>query len=197
MNPAPASLHVGSHLPQGVQARDAEPAVAQGSGSWLLFEADGQLCAIDSRQVRQILLPSGFSPLPGHNPHCPGLLAWQGRVLVVLDLGFSLGRRASLGRPQTRLLVCQGPTHAWAVAVDAVRGFHRDSALAPEWIPVSPGLSPPWNAMFALLPLASAPDGEVCALLHVPALWHGCLAVMSEFSAAADARLHVFPEFET
>ncbi len=197
MNSVSASQRVGLHLQQGVRACDVEPAVAQGSRSWLLFEVDGQPCGVDSRQVRQILRPSGLSNLPGHNPYCAGLLVWQEIVLVVLDLGCCLGKRASLNQSKSRLLVCQGPTHTWALAVDAVRGFHRDSALAPESIPVSPGLSPPWNAMFALLPLASAPGGEVCALLHAPALWHGCLAVMSEFSAAADARLHVLPEFET
>ncbi len=197
MNSTSASQHVGLRLQQGMRACDAEPAVAQGSGSWLLFEVDGQLCGVDSRQVRQILRPSGLSPLPGHNPYCPGLLVWQEIVLAVLDLGFCLGKRASLDQSKSRLLVCQGPTHTWALAVDAVRGFHQDSALAPELIPVSPGLSPPWSAMFALLPLAFTPDGEVCALLHLPALWHGCLAVMSEFRAVADSRLHVFPEFET
>ncbi|WP_231480483.1 chemotaxis protein CheW [Thiomonas sp. FB-Cd] len=148
------------------------------SGHWLVLDVDGQACAIASGQVRQIRRSDGIVALPGRNPCYPGLLAWQGRPLVVLDLGACLGRRPSLGLLAARVLVCQLEGECCALVVDAVRGFHREASGESQRITVSPGLPPPWSAMTALLPLSLAADGEVCALLHLPTLWDDCLSLM-------------------
>ncbi|MBW4047255.1 MAG: chemotaxis protein CheW [Proteobacteria bacterium] len=145
---------------------------------WLVLDVDGQACAIGSGQVRQIRRSDGIAALPGRNPWYPGLLAWQGRPLVVLDLGACLGRRPSLGLLAARVLVCQLEGECCALVVDAVRGFHREAPGESQRIAVSPGLPPPWSAMTALLPLSLAADGEVCALLHLPTLWDDCLSLM-------------------
>lgn len=159
---------------------DAQGAGWPNPGNWLAFDVDGQICAVDSRQIRAVLRPQNIVPLPGRDVRCPGLLAWQDQVLVVLDLGACLGLRPSRGQAASRLLVCQGHGHAqaWGLLVDGVRGFQRIAMPEPGWIAVRPGLLPPWNAMFALLPIHGHPEAEVCAMMHLETLWEGCLSIM-------------------
>ncbi len=145
---------------------DFAPSLA---GSWLLFVVDGQACAIDSRQLRQIALADSLIRLPGPRlERWPGLLAWQQRVLGVFDCGAAMGRRPSLGAAAARVLVVQDRSRLWALLVDQVRGLHHDSPT--RLIDVQPGLPPPWNAERALLPLPADHGGEVCPVLHVPTL---------------------------
>ena len=145
---------------------DFAPSLA---GSWLLFVVDGQACAIDSRQLRQIALADALIRLPGPRlAHWPGVLAWQQRVLGVFDCGAAMGRRPSLGAPGSRVLVVQDQSRLWALLVDQVRGLHQDSPT--RLIDVQAGLPPPWNAVRALLPLPTETGGEVCPVLHVPTL---------------------------
>lgn len=166
------------------------------TANWLAFEVDGQTCAVDSRQVRSVLRPPGMAPLPGRDARCPGLLAWHDTALVVLDLGACLGLRPSLGQAASRLLVCHGheQEQAWGLLVDAVRGFQRIASPEPGWIAVRPGLPPPWNAMFALLPTPGGMSGEVCAMLHVQTLWEGCLSLISNHPAAVGPSLPHHPK---
>ncbi|MBU6512143.1 MAG: chemotaxis protein CheW [Betaproteobacteria bacterium] len=147
------------------------PALA---GSWMLFEVDGQACAVDSRQLRQVALATSLAELPGRRHRVwPGVIAWQQRVLPVLDCGAAMGRRPSLGREGARVLLVQDDARLWALLVDQVRGVHQEQ---PErLIEVQPGLPAPWNAVRALLPLPAESGGEVCPVLHVPTLCKGCL----------------------
>ncbi len=142
-------------------------------GSWLLFEVDGQVCGIDSRQLRQIALAASVCRLPGSPQSAwPGLIAWQQGVLAVLDCGAALGRSASLGGPAARVLVVQDRARLWALLVNRVRGLHQDDPA--RLIEVQRGLSPPWNAVRALLPLPVEAGGDICPLLHVPTLCRDC-----------------------
>ena len=160
------------------------------AGSWLLFEVDAQACAVDSRQLRQIALAATIRPLPGKGHRAwPGVMAWQQRVLPVLDCGAAMGRRPSLGRDGARVLVVQDDARLWALLVDHVRGVHQ--AQPERLIEVQAGLPAPWNAVRALLPLPADSGGEICPVLHVPTLCRGCL----EASAGAPAPGAESPEF--
>jgi chemotaxis signal transduction protein len=160
------------------------------AGSWLLFEVDAQACALDSRQLRQIALAATVRPLPGKGHRAwPGVMAWQQRVLPVLDCGAALGRRPSLGRDGARVLVVQDDARLWALLVDHVRGVHQ--AQPERLIEVQAGLPAPWSAVRALLPLPADSGGEICPVLHVPTLCRGCL----EASAGAPAPGAESPEF--
>ena len=185
--PAPADLR---DRPAG----DAFGTPSPGAASWLAFEVEGQVCAVDSRQIRSVLRPPRMAPLPGRDARCPGLLAWRDSALVVLDLGACLGLRPSLGQAASRLLVCHGHGHAWGLLVDAVRGFQRIASPEPGWIAVRPGLSPPWSAMFALLPMPGGVEGEVCAMLHLQTLWEDCLSVISTHPVTAGPGLPRHPK---
>ena len=150
---------------------DVAPSVP---GSWLLFDIDQQAFALDSRQLRQVLLASSVVRLPGRGcAQWPGVSVWNGRVLAVLDGGAVLGRRPSLGGAGARLLVVHDEGRTWALLVDQVRGVHQEDPQ--RLLDVQAGLPPPWNALRALLTLPQQAGGGACPVLHVPTLVRGSL----------------------
>ena len=169
MNAASSATPVrrGASLP----AMDFAPAAL---GSWLLFDVDGQVCAVDSRELRQIALPTALVALPGCAwPAWPGVFAWHQRALSVLDCGAAMGQRPSLGRGSSRVLVVEDEASLFALLVDQVRELHQESPQ--RLIGVQAGLPAPWNAVRALLPLAPHSGAEAAAVLHVPTLFRGSL----------------------
>ncbi len=168
--PATAPATAGAAPPMGFA-----PAVP---GSWLLFEVDRQVCAIDSRHVRQILPGASVVALPGQRPsRWPGMAAWQRRALPVLDGGAVFGHRPSLGGEAARVLVVHDAGSPWALLVDHVRGVHQEDPQ--RLIDVQPGLPAPWNAVRALLPLPAEQGGDACPVLHVPTLYRDCLQALA------------------
>lgn len=150
---------------------DVAPSV---QGSWLVFEIDAQVFALDSRQLRQILPAGSVVRLPGRGcAPWPGVSAWNGRLLGVLDGGAVLGRRPSLGLPGARLLVVHDEGRTWALLVDLVRGVHQEDPQ--RLIDVQATLQPPWNALCAMLTLPRQAGDEACPVLHLPTLYRGSL----------------------
>lgn len=159
-----------------------------GAPSWLQFRLGDQIHALEAAPVRQILRDPRLTPLPlpQPNPLCPGLIAWQGRPLLVLDLGACLLHRPSLPGEDARFLVWTQGQLAGALAVDGVGALLRLSAttLTQHWAPAQPGLPPPWNAIRGLLHAGEAtaipPSGlddpmvDPIAVFDVAALWQAC-----------------------
>ena len=173
-NRAPGPL-AAAPKPGAVPPLGFAPAVP---GSWLLFEVDRQVCAIDSRHVRQILPGASVVALPGPRPpRWPGVAAWQQRVLSVLDGGAVLGHRPSLGGAAARVLVVHDAGSPWALLVDHVRGVHQEDPRS--LIDVQAGLPAPWSAVRALLPLPAEHGGDACPVLHLPTLYRACLDALA------------------
>ncbi|WP_449370426.1 chemotaxis protein CheW [Thiomonas sp.] len=160
--------------------------------SWLQFRVGEQFHALEAAPVRQILRSPNLLSLPASQrlPCCAGVLAWQGRPLLVLDLGACLLRRPSLSAGDARFLVWTQAQHAGVLAVDEVGGLLRLSAttLTRHWAPARPGLRPPWNAIRGLLH-AGAPSlagpaelepADPIAVFDVAALWQSCWNLAGE-----------------
>lgn len=153
--------------------------------SWLQFRLGEQTHALDASVVRQVVRAPRLTPLPKATMPAiiPGILPWQGRPLLVLDLGACLLHRPSLAVDDPRFLVWTQAQHAGVLAVDAVGALIRLSAttLTRHWAPVRPGLPPPWSAICGLLHAADAPDAAAAdwgdspvAVFDVRALWQAC-----------------------
>ena len=163
--------------------------MSQGT-SWLTFHVGGQVHALEAAPVRQIVRSPRLLalPLPERQPHCAGLMAWQGRPLLVLDLGACLLRRSSLVGGDARFLVWSQAQQAGVLAVDGVDGLLRLSpaTLTKHWAPVQPGLPAPWNAIQGLLhaaegegewrPESTLATADPIAVFDVVALWQACWA---------------------
>lgn len=158
--------------------------------SWLTFHVGGQMHALEAAPVRQIVRSPRLLALPlsARQPHCAGLMAWQGRPLLVLDLGACLLRRSSLAGGDARFLVWSQARQAGVLAVDGVDGLLRLSptTLTRHWAPARPGLPAPWNAIQGLLHAGKAANeqsldptlatADPIAVFDVVGLWQACWA---------------------
>jgi chemotaxis signal transduction protein len=87
---------------------------------------------LDALQVQEVMGMRPWVALPHASPATPGVLAWRGRAVSVLDVGRFLegGTPLRAGGSSTRTLVAEAATCTVAIPVDAVREVHEVSALA-------------------------------------------------------------------
>ncbi|MDD4888281.1 MAG: chemotaxis protein CheW [Thiomonas sp.] len=170
--------------------------------SWLQFRLGGQTHALEAAAVRQIMRAPQLTPLPllGAHSHSPGLMAWQGRPLLVLDLGACLLHRPSVAGDDARFLVWTQAQQAGVLAVDGVGPLLRLSAttLTRHWAPAQPGLPPPWSAIRGLLHAGDSADTEApdlgralsepIAVFDVAALWQACWNRLHHQASGEDER---------
>lgn len=92
--------------------------------------------ALDATLVQEVLGQRPWVPIPGAPPHLPGVIAWRGRAIAVLDLGALADVAPSVtpGEARSRVVIAQVGASAIAVLADAAREVH----------PIAPGaLRPP------------------------------------------------------
>ncbi len=122
----------------------AERLSAQRPNAWLLDFGQGMRAAVGTRVLVHIIDNPQVHRVPCTPPHCHGVVAWQGKLLPVLDMAARLG--AAVQMP--RLL-------AVAAYQDRPEEPARFGAL-----------------LLAALPVAiAAGDAQSCALPEQPAEW--------------------------
>lgn len=85
---------------------------------------------VDASIVQEILGPETWLPIPRARPELPGVLAWRGRAIPVVDLGPALGLQVlQTGAARHRTLIVGSGRSLAAVPVDSAREVH---ALAPQ-----------------------------------------------------------------
>jgi chemotaxis signal transduction protein len=95
--------------------------------AWVLFDAE---------IVREILGAEVWLPIPGARAEMPGVIAWRGRAIPVVDLAAPFGlERLSTGETRARTLIAAVAESIVAVPVDTAREVH--SFEAHELRPVS------------------------------------------------------------
>jgi chemotaxis signal transduction protein len=96
----------------------------------LPLSVGGAWLAIDAREVVEIIGPTLIVRLPGTPPLVPGVVAFRGRAVPVLDLGALRGVAAPLGPGASRartVMVQRGPS-LLALPADTVREVLEVSA---------------------------------------------------------------------
>jgi purine-binding chemotaxis protein CheW len=102
-----------------VQAQIASlPAGEPIPGIYLTMEVAGQIVALPSTQVREVVRMVEVSPLPGAPKHVLGSFVYRGEPVVAVDLAVFLGR-ASEARVESHLVILQA-SQALALVVDHV-----------------------------------------------------------------------------
>jgi len=91
------------------------------SRALLPIRVGGVWMAIDALQAREILGRRPHVALPGASAGLPGVIAWQGRAVAVVDLGALTGVCSPLQESRERTVVIQHGPVTFAVPVDAVR----------------------------------------------------------------------------
>lgn len=111
--------------------------------------------ALSARAAQEILGPSPIVPVPAPSALVPGVVAWRGRPVAVLDLGAALTDlpRLEPGAPRVRTVVASTDRGMVALPVDAVqevrsvsddrmrpakvtRGAEREVSLDDTWMPL-------------------------------------------------------------
>lgn len=90
--------------------------------------------AVDTRHVEQILGERPWFKVPSAPAEWPGVLAWQGRAVAVLDLALLLELPPlQLGTVRRRTLIAKACDCLLAIPIDEVHEaqFIADSALRP------------------------------------------------------------------
>jgi chemotaxis signal transduction protein len=96
---------------------------------------------LDTEIIREILGNEVWLPIPGARAEMPGVIAWRGRAIPVVDLAAPFGfERLGTGEPRARTLIASVAENIVAVPVDAARevhGFH-DTELKPVSVSTLP-----------------------------------------------------------
>lgn len=91
---------------------------------------------LDAEIIREILGAEVWLPIPGARAEMPGVIAWRGRAIPVVDLAAPFGvERLSTGETRARTLIASVAESIVAVPVDAAREVHGFSTT--ELKPVS------------------------------------------------------------
>jgi chemotaxis signal transduction protein len=97
----------------------------------------GEDCALPALAVEEILGARKVVAIPGAPPHLPGVVAWRGRAIALLDLGVLLGKpRLSPDAPLERIVVVTVGDGALALPAEWVEAVHvaPPQALRPAHI---------------------------------------------------------------
>jgi chemotaxis signal transduction protein len=91
---------------------------------------------LDAETIREILGAESWLPIPGARAEMPGVIAWRGRAIPVVDLAAPFGSdRLGRGEQRARTLIVTVAESIVAVPVDAAREVH--TFAASELKPVS------------------------------------------------------------
>lgn len=80
---------------------------------------------LDAELVREILGAEAWLPIPGARAEMPGVIAWRGRAIPVVDLAAPFGfERLEGGQGRARTLIASVHDCVVAVPMDAAREVH-------------------------------------------------------------------------
>jgi chemotaxis signal transduction protein len=80
---------------------------------------------LDAEIIREILGTEVWLPIPGARAEMPGVIAWRGRAIPVVDLAAPFGiERLATGGTRARTLIASVAESIVAVPVDAAREVH-------------------------------------------------------------------------
>jgi chemotaxis signal transduction protein len=84
---------------------------------------------LDAEIIREILGAEVWLPIPGARAEMPGVIAWRGRAIPVVDLAAPFGfERLGNGESRARTLIASVAESIVAVPVDAAREVHAFSS---------------------------------------------------------------------
>lgn len=132
--------------------------------SLLPLQVAGAWIAVDARRVVEILGPSAITVIPGTPRIVPGVVAFRGRAIAVIDVASLVGSaEGARGEPRARTVVVEMGASTIALPADAVREVIEVAGdeLAP------PLASEPWSDARVMVLGALAPVLDVSRAMPV------------------------------
>lgn len=115
---------------------------------------------LDAEIIREILGSQIWLPIPGARAEMPGVIAWRGRAIPVVDLSAPFGvERLGSGETRGRTLIAAVADSIVALPVDAVREVHTlpDDRLKPVSVSQLPYAAAETELFERILPLIDLP----------------------------------------
>jgi purine-binding chemotaxis protein CheW len=103
----------------------------------LLIQLMGEVYALPSSSVREVLRHREYTPVPGAPPTLPGILSQRGLILPVVEMHPLLGLEAAAVSRATRLVIVSHADVDMALLVDAVLDLEALPADAVEPVPIT------------------------------------------------------------
>ncbi|WP_439862042.1 chemotaxis protein CheW [Pseudomonas sp. MBLB4136] len=111
-------------------AQQVEPEQVEGWLEVLTFNISGELYAIASAHVAEVLPLPHFTPLPGTPPYVLGIVNVRGHIVSLLDLRVLFELPLNSLSDKNFLMILRGPETEFALLIDRVLGIsriHRDA----------------------------------------------------------------------
>lgn len=97
----------------------------------------GELYALPSSSVREVLRYRAYTPVPGAPPTLPGILSQRGLILPIVEMHSLLGLEVAAVTRATRLVIVSHADVDMALLVDAVLDLEALPADALEPAPIT------------------------------------------------------------
>jgi chemotaxis signal transduction protein len=93
---------------------------------------------LDAEIIREILGAEAWLPIPGARAEMPGVIAWRGRAIPVVDLAAPFGlERLNPGETRARTLIAAVAENIVAVPVETAREVHAFTTTELKPVSVS------------------------------------------------------------
>ncbi|WP_068306065.1 chemotaxis protein CheW [Pararhodobacter sp. CCB-MM2] len=146
------------------------------------FRLAGDVLAVPTAALREVLEPVAVTRVPGAQPFVPGLLNVRGSIVPLVDLRIPLRMPASVIDDETRIMVLEltmdGKPGVVGIIADSV---HDVTRLPPDAIEAIPPVGTRWPARFVTA--IGRCDGE---FVTIPNLG----AILSDYLAGSESRPH-------
>ncbi|SBW12220.1 CheW protein [uncultured Alphaproteobacteria bacterium] len=115
----------------------------------LTFDLEGEILAVDAREVREILDLAPVTRVPGARRFADGLINVRGQIVPLADLRLKFGMKISPPTVDTRIVVVETRVDGEPAAVGLLADRVREVAeLAPEAIAATPDIGLRWRAEY-------------------------------------------------
>ena len=120
-----AGLQERDDIMMAIQEQGIDDTRQAGTRSFLAFRLGGASFALPLEALARVLLYRAPTPIPRAPGHIRGLVADEGELVPVLDLGRRLGLAGDDGGEGTRIIVVSGTDAVYGVTADSVWGILR------------------------------------------------------------------------
>jgi purine-binding chemotaxis protein CheW len=131
--------------------------------SFLIFGLQGQLLALETMAVREIIGLGEITPLDETPAHFPGIINLRGKILPVMDLNLRLGYGHRRYRPTDSIIVTDAAGLQMGLIAHEV---HEVITLAPEDITPAPAISLQSGTPRKFAPRVAKVGGDLITLLN-------------------------------
>ena len=129
------------------------------------FQVRDALCALDATRVQEVIRLSRLTPVHHAPPEVAGIVNLRGKIVTVIDLGYTLGFSRSLPGTDSRVFILEDRNEFFGLLVDRVGEVVE---VEPGQCQPPPANVPPRQAR--LFQAVCRANGQVVAILRADAI---------------------------